>query len=235
MEWEILDTGLRGAEENMQLDADLLERLGEKQQPILHFYEWQAPSVTYGYFVEPKDFLNLEEAQRGGLELARRPTGGGIVFHQWDFAFSVLIPATCDLFSLNTLENYAFVNEKVRSVVKAFMGNAEELTLTEADAPLASEGCQRFCMARPTKYDVMLGGRKIAGAAQRKTKAGFLHQGTISLLMPTKDVLEKVLNTSSAVADAMFAHTHPLLGLGATEKDLKEARQQLKGLLKKDL
>jgi lipoate-protein ligase A len=47
-------------------------------------------------------------------------------------------------------------------------------------------------MARPTKYDVMLQGRKIAGAAQRKTKAGFLHQGTIALLCPDPELLGAV-------------------------------------------
>lgn len=235
MEWEILDTGLRSAEENMRLDAELLEALGSKKKPILHFYEWQAPSATYGYFVEPSDLLNLEGVKRQGIELARRPTGGGIVFHIWDFAFSVLVPATCSAFSLNTLENYAFVNEAVKRAVMEFMGASEELNLIPKDAPSLSEACGRFCMARPTKYDVMLGSRKIAGAAQRKTKEGYLHQGTIALRLPSQTVLDEVLKNGAEVASAMFAHTQPLLEAHASEIDVKNARKLLKELLTKYL
>ena len=38
--WEVLDTGASSAEENMRLDADLLERAATLERPILHLYEW---------------------------------------------------------------------------------------------------------------------------------------------------------------------------------------------------
>src|SRR5690242_16384610 len=104
MDWQILDTGVAPAEKNMAFDAELLENLGG--QPILHFYEWERPSISYGYFIQPSKFLNLNNIKKQGIDLARRPTGGGIVFHLWDMAFSVLVPASSPHFSLNTLENY---------------------------------------------------------------------------------------------------------------------------------
>src|SRR5580692_6228766 len=102
----VLDTGPASAEKNMQIDADLLESLAE--EPILHFYEWEKRSITYGYFVKPEELLHLENLKRHGIDHARRPTGGGIVFHLWDLAFSVLIPSSSPHFSQNSLENYAF-------------------------------------------------------------------------------------------------------------------------------
>ena len=57
--------------------------------------------------------LDLKALEASGLHLARRPTGGGIIFHLTDFAFSVLIPANHPSFSQNTLENYALVNRPV--------------------------------------------------------------------------------------------------------------------------
>lgn len=222
MAWNILETKAASAEENMQLDALLLENLEGQERPILHLYEWEKPSVTFGHFVKPEELLDLEEANKRGLDLARRPTGGGIVFHLWDLAFSVLVPAKSNLFSTNTLDNYNLVNRVVKDVVKEFLG-ISEIGLIPDDAPFQDQKCTHFCMARPTKYDVMLGGKKIAGAAQRKTKDGFLHQGTLALLAPDPELLGAVL-PSEAVREAMMQTTFPLV---ADRKELKEGRREL--------
>lgn len=229
MAWNVLETKAASAEENMQMDAKLLENLEGQEIPILHLYEWERPSATFGYFVQPEELLDLAEAEKNGLDLARRPTGGGVVFHLWDLAFSVLVPAKSGLFSTNTLDNYNLVNRVVKDVVKEFLGISDEIGLIRDDAPYQDQTCTHFCMARPTKYDVMLQGRKIAGAAQRKTKDGFLHQGTIALLRPNEELLKKVL-PSAAVREAMMATTFPLL---SDQKNLKEGRKQLCEQLKR--
>lgn len=233
--WKVLDTGISSAEKNMQLDADLLHNLNRDDRPTLHFYEWDTDSASYGYFIDPSTYLDLEGVKRRSLSLARRPTGGGIVFHVWDFAFSVLIPANHPRFSMNTLENYAFINDAVLASVKEFLGKENALVLTKSDATSFDPSCARFCMARPTKYDVMLYGRKIAGAAQRRTKEGFLHQGTISLIMPDLSYLKEVLLPGTQVLDAMQNFTLPLLGDEADQSDLERARSSLKELLFENL
>jgi lipoate-protein ligase A len=228
MGWTILETEAASAEENMELDARLLEELSGHENPILHLYEWERPSVTYGHFVRPDELLDSGEARKRGIDLAKRPTGGGVVFHLWDLAFSVLVPAKSSLFSTNTLDNYNLVNRVVKEVVKELTGMTE-MNLTPDDAPFADQNCTFFCMARPTKYDVMLAGKKIAGAAQRKTKDGFLHQGTIALISPDIELLNAVL-PSAAVREAMVKTTFPLL---PHPNDLKQGRQKLCELLKK--
>jgi lipoate-protein ligase A len=40
-------------------------------------------------------------------------------------------------------------------------------------------GYTGHCFANPVRADVMIDGRKIAGAAQRRTRGGLLHQGSI--------------------------------------------------------
>lgn len=235
MNWKVLDTGVGTASENMEFDAALLDSLEENSDPILHLYDWKGDSATFGYFIEPTEFLNMDGVAKRGLTLAKRPTGGGIVFHVWDLAFSVLVPAKCERFSSNTLENYQRVNLSVLSAVREFLQNKKEPSLTPVDLSSLDESSRKFCMARPTKYDVVLEGRKIAGAAQRKRKEGFLHQGTIALMMPPMDYLEDVLKGGTKVKEAMFSRTMPLLGKDATLKELQEARQHLKELLIKHL
>lgn len=231
MEWQVLDTGCKSAEENMQQDALLLETAHTFKQPILHLYEWEGASATYGYFNRPEQFLNTEVVERKGLKLARRPTGGGIIFHLWDMAFSVLMPSHRVEFSQNSLENYAFVNQAVLHAVEDFLGESLPLSLIKEDAEVLEASCAHFCMARPTKYDVLLEGKKIVGSAQRKTNAGFLHQGSIALLLPEVKYLEGLFASNSAVQKAMFLYTYPLLGKRTSVEEVVAAKKKLKTLL----
>ena len=122
--WRIVDSGTATAEENMAIDCQLLKTLGQEKGGVLHFYEWSAPSATYGHFIQPAQFLHLAEVAKRGISLAKRPTGGGIVFHVSDFAFSLLIPSHHSAFSINPLENYAFVNRIVSDVIGQFSGGS---------------------------------------------------------------------------------------------------------------
>lgn len=220
--WKVIDTGVNTAAWNMAKDAELLEGLGD--EPILHLYDWTRPSATYGYFMKVGEFVQPGH----GVDLARRPTGGGMVFHTHDLAFSVLVPASHEGFSDNTMECYKFVNDAVARAVKG--GGL----LPEEPIPL-DEASRNFCMAKPTKYDVMIDGRKVAGAAQRKKKQGFLHQGTISLALPPKDFLESVLLPGTKVIEAMSQNTYALLGKKASSTEIFEAREELKAQLVKEI
>ncbi|MCH9630218.1 MAG: Octanoyltransferase LipM [Chlamydiia bacterium] len=229
--WQVLESGIKSAEENMALDAKLLENLKNDDDPILHLYDWKKKSATYGYFINTKDYLNLDGAKKHELDLARRPTGGGIVFHTNDLAFSVLVPSDHKGYSENTLENYQYVNDKVIEAIKLLLEESNLTLLPGEPVPLDSS-CKNFCMAKPTIYDVMLGGKKIAGAAQRKRKQGFLHQGTISIAFPKKVFLQEVLKSDTKVFEAMQSNTYSILGEDWNVSDLMEIRQNLQKQLK---
>ena len=230
-QWEVLDTGLGSAEKNMQIDADLLEGLESRKNPLIHFYEWEGDSATYGYFTDPNLFLKSQGVQKRGLQLARRPTGGGIIFHLWDMAFSAVVPSQSPLFSLNTLDNYSLINSAVLKSVRSLLGHTQDLELIVDDFQVQGEKCVHFCMAKPTKYDVVLEGKKVAGAAQRKTRAGFLHQGTISLVFPSEDYLRDVLASDADVLNAMKQYTFSIFPNGATPGAIREVKEELKSLL----
>jgi len=223
--WHIFDSGIKSAEENMRLDERLLAELSSESKPLLHFYGWRSDSATFGHFIDPSQFLDLEKATKRGLELGRRSTGGGIIFHIWDLAFSVLIPSSHPSFSQNTLENYRYVNNIVLESVTHFLKTSSHPDLLQNENS-SDEQCRHFCMAKPTKYDVMLQGKKIAGAAQRKTKQGLLHQGSISLCMPDEEYLKDVLK-STKVLEAMRQNTYPLLA-ERSRTQLEEVRKSLK-------
>lgn len=214
----LLDTGPASAATNMEHDAQLLA--GLEEIPVLHLYDWIGFAATYGYFIDPKRHLKGEL-----IDAARRSTGGGIVFHIWDLAFSFLMPASHPLCSSATLDNYLFVNRIVLSAV-------EELfqlkgSLTPSDAVPQGPNCASFCMARPTIYDAVYNGLKVAGAAQRRTRRGYLHQGTISLALPDQKLLEQVLVDHEEIAAAMAEYSFAPLG-NTSATALREARLVLK-------
>ncbi len=221
---QIFDTGTDTAAANMRFDEKLLGELQPGSDPILHLYHWTHSSATFGYFILPEKHLDLEKAKNWGLDLARRPTGGGIVFHIWDLAFSFLMPSNHPHFSVNTLENYQFVNKAVLEVVRSYFGLSPELI--EQNAPTLGPDCQNFCMAKPTQYDVVYQGMKIAGAAQRRRHQGYLHQGTISLSSPHAGLLEDVLLSKQDVLQAMnaftFAPIQDNLQIGRVRQDLQK-------------
>ncbi len=210
----IIDSGLLGAEENMELDRELLNSL--EQTPLLRFYSWKAPSITYGHFVKPEEFLHLDAIQKEGWEIARRPTGGGIIFHRWDFTFSFLLPVSHPFFSVDTLNNYAFVHRIVAESLHEIAG-FDTISLLQKPEMMKGMPSERFCMAKPTIYDLVLEGKKVAGAAQRKTKKGYLHQGSISLELPEFKVLEKFLVDREVLASKILETTFPLASLSKQE------------------
>lgn len=210
----------------MALDEELLDGLRSSPEPILHLYDWQTDAATYGHFIDPAKYFDMQEVQKKGLDLAKRPTGGGIVFHITDLAFSVLIPSDHEAFSLNSLDNYIFINQKVKEAIASFISLETTLLAQEETQEILN-----FCMAKPTIYDVMIGSKKVGGAAQRKTKYGYLHQGSI-FIAPLDDVyLQEVLQDGPKIASAIKQNSLPLLNQIQSKKELCDARVALKELL----
>lgn len=190
------------AQLNMDSDYARLMSLTAHSSPFLRFYQWEKPSFTYGYFTVPDKWLELEKLEEAGFDSGRRPTGGGVLFHTHDLAFSLLIPQGHPLLSENTLANYHLVNSLVQTSLKNKY--ALDSTLLKPQ-----QGSSSFCMAEPTVYDVMIGNKKVGGAAQRRTKTGLLHQGTLCLTLPIFSAWEPFFKDKSLL-EKMEASSYPL-------------------------
>lgn len=162
------DTATRSAAMNMAVDEALLE---QAKRPLLRFYRWDHAALSFGYFGKFEDVAEYA-AER---DLVRRWTGGGIVFHGEDLTYTVVIPATAEVFAESSTSIYAAIHLALRDALVA-SGNPAELAT--AAAPDITEAC----FAKPVIADVMLDGRKVAGAAHRRTRRGLLHQGSIQFV-----------------------------------------------------
>lgn len=162
------DPQARSGPEAMAVDEWLLET---RQLPMMRIYKWDGAWGSLGYFGK------LGEAQQTFPELqwVRRWTGGGVVDHRDDWTYSLMIPKTFELARLKGGESYRAIHEVLIRVL-ASEGKTEPVL---AAANYKSGG---VCFENPVEFDVVgMGGEKLAGAAQRRCKAGLLHQGSVSV------------------------------------------------------
>jgi lipoate---protein ligase len=193
----VLEYQRRTAKENMALDKELLENMAPGDEPVLHIYDWKNPSLTYGALAKPNKFLNFEALEEHGIDTARRATGGGMIFHIYDLAFSLIMPISHPKYRSNALENYVWINNLVQKALEV------PTKLLQKESVSHKSNLNQFCMSKGTKYDIMVGDKKLYGAAQRRKKHAFLHQASISLFKPDFNLLHKILLHPDEICSAM--------------------------------
>ncbi len=163
-----MDDVARGGPANMAVDEWLLETA---EVAHLRVYPWEKNWGSYGYFVP-----DAEAAKSlAGLNRVRRWTGGGIVDHRSDWTYTLVIPRGERLAELRGAESYRVIHLALADALRAG-GIACEV----AGARSAMPGGD--CFQRPVEFDLLgAGGDKVAGAGQRRTARGLLHQGSLAL------------------------------------------------------
>lgn len=165
----ILDTA-RPAAFNMAVDQVLLETC---TVPVLRVYRWDQPSVSIGY---SHDYALLKPTLPK-WPVVRRWTGGGVVWHQDDSTYSLIVPA-CDPWSqTRPVESYRQIHGSLAGALND-AGQGPCLLAGEEDR---KDGA--LCFEAPAVFDIACAGIKIAGAGQRRTRQGLLHQGSLKRLL----------------------------------------------------
>lgn len=154
-----------GAAVNMAVDEVLLLHA---VRPILRVYAWARPAVTFGYF----EHWEPVAAAFPGREWVRRWTGGGVVPHGEDWTYSLIVPRG-EAFARETpAESYRVIHETLGAAMRT---QGVETMVTPQAAPKVSQAC----FENPAQFDLLSAGHKIAGAAQRRSRFGMLHQGSV--------------------------------------------------------
>ena len=161
---------------NMALDEVLLA--GLEGTAVLRCYRWSRPAVSFGCFGR----VDAVRADYPDAEPVRRWTGGGTVEHGRDFTYTLLVPRALPLATLAASESYRRIHDAVAAALAAagWPGvEAAEATNAHPTRPADTTPFLKPCFAHPVPYDLLAAGQKIAGGAQRRTRRGLLHQGSI--------------------------------------------------------
>jgi hypothetical protein len=171
-----LDSGAGSFAFNMAQDEALLEAMPRLNQPVLRFYRWTEPAASFGYFQKYTEVQTLTPLR----PLVRRPTGGGIVPHDADWTYSLVWPGTHAWYSLPAIESYRRVHEWIQAAFAKLDIGTELAVQAQKIGP-------GQCFAGFERFDLLHHGRKIAGAAQRRTRQGLLIQGSVQ--PPSRTIL----------------------------------------------
>lgn len=178
-EWRILPFQKAGAAENMAIDeAVFRESIRKKTPPTLRFYGWGVPALSIGYFQDYKNEVDHEACRIFGVEIVRRPTGGKAVLHEQELTYAVIASADSPLFSPDILETYRVISGCIAKGLTALGIHAE----LKEDGRQVSEATLSFsCFSQPSRYELLVGGRKICGSAQTRSHGFFLQHGSLLL------------------------------------------------------
>jgi lipoate-protein ligase A len=202
MLWRLLDTPPARGAWNMALDEALAESVAAGGAPVLRFYRWSPPCLSLGRNQPAAGRYDAGEIARRGWDVVRRPTGGRAVLHHRELTYSVAVP---DTLLGPPREAYTAVNRALVAGLRRLGVDAAVQGATGRRAPVPSLAP---CFAEPVEGEVVAGGRKLVGSAQRRMGGVLLQHGSLPL-EDDQGAVAALLGEPAGDAPAALA---PLLG-----------------------
>jgi lipoate-protein ligase A len=155
--WRLIEHKQNDAFMNMAIDEAVSESVARgESQPTIRFYGWAPEAVSIGYFQCLGKEADLDNCAREGVDIVRRRTGGGAVFHSsGEITYSVI--AKEGLFPRDILESY-------REICGWIIHSLSLLGIESEFKPI---------------NDIVVNGKKISGNAQTRREGVLLQHGTI--------------------------------------------------------
>ena len=168
--------------------------------PTLRLYSWKPPAISLGYFQSLAQEIDAEKCKELGVDIVRRITGGGAVFHEHELTYSFI----CS-------EDYV-----PKDIIASY-----ELICGAVAAALQSIGVDaKFAPVN----DMVVDEKKISGSAQTRKKGMVLQHGTILLRVDIEKMFSLLLVPDEKIKDKMIAaasdRVTSLEELGVSGKDL---------------
>lgn len=179
--WHFLNSGHHDAATNMAIDEALLHwhSVGEIN-PVLRFYGWKRPSLTFGHFQNVPKTIDFSGIEKHRCEYVRRLTGGSAVLHDDELTYSIVV-------SENHPKIPKSVNEAYYVLTKGLMEGYRNLGIACEFASPERHSRERsaVCFERPAIYELIVDGKKLSGNAQTRMKGVLLQHGSIPMSFDT--------------------------------------------------
>ena len=164
--WRLLKPETHNAFFNMAVDEAILQAAIEGKAPnTLRLYRWSPSAVSIGRFQNVQDEVNQEACRIHGVDVVRRISGGGAVYHdsEDEVTYSVIVKKR-DLGTDDVAEAYKRICNGLIEAAHVLGVNAQY-----------SKGNIRQCP------NITVKGRKVSGSAQAQKKSAILQHGTLLL------------------------------------------------------
>ena len=187
--------GAQSAARNMATDEALLQTARGANDPdaiVLRIYQWEEPAYSIGYFQKIETLKKFAASRGENFPIVRRMTGGGAVRHGQDLTFSLCARMPNPLIPSDVRESYLKINDALRA---GFLTLEPALDFADCRSiPSGRAGVRALCFEAPSCFDLLLNGRKIVGASQRRVGGAVLYQSSILLNRDPRSMIEAMLN-----------------------------------------
>src|SRR3989449_5899542 len=179
--WELIIDGPIDGIRNMAIDAALLDEVDSSSdlRTIVRFYGWVRPTVSLGRNQTIDKAVDTEYCIANGIDVVHRPTGGRAVLHDDELTYAV-ISNDSSFFGDTIYGNYKRVSEAL-CLGYTRLGVPAVLAPDTRKTNPASNGGDPPCFLSPSRYELMVDGRKIVGSAQRRIRRSFLQHGSMPI------------------------------------------------------
>jgi lipoate-protein ligase A len=177
-DWRLIDMRIEDAPTQMAIDeAIALARLRYNTPNTIRLYRWNPSAVSIGYFQSLEKEVNLDACREFGVDVIRRITGGGAVYHDYngEITYSFVVPESERCVPSDILESYQVICGAIVNGLR-YLGVDSEF--------------------KPVN-DIVAGGKKISGNAQTRRHGVILQHGTI-LVDSDLERMFQVLRVSEA-------------------------------------
>ncbi len=167
--WEVAD----GAT-NMAADEVLVRTAAEQGIASLRFYGWAPATLSLGYFQTAA--VRHRDPRLAALPFVRRPSGGATLVHDREVTYCVALPAAAAWHA-----GGPWMPRMHRIIARALgeLGLAGRVELATRET--AARHGDVLCFEQFTEGDLLCGGNKVVGSAQRKHQRALMQHGSILL------------------------------------------------------
>ncbi|MGH7502393.1 MAG: lipoate--protein ligase family protein [Longimicrobiales bacterium] len=172
--WRLLVDGAANGGMNMATDQALFERVQAGGRPVLRLYRWDPPCLSLGR--NQGVLYDPARVRAAGATLVRRPTGGLAVYHDRELTYAVMAPVAV---AGRPRAAFVRISEAIAIALQTLRLPVAVATRRGTSRPVA--GAAEPCFAEAAPGEVVAGGRKLVGSAQRCERQTLLQHGSLLL------------------------------------------------------
>lgn len=186
-------------------EAILTFRIKNSVPNTLRFFTWNPACLTIGYFQSLEKEVDVKNAKIEGVDIVRRYTGGGAVFHDKELTYSLAISE--DDVSEDIIASY-------HKICSAIIKGLEYLHINSEFKQI---------------NDIIANGKKISGNAQTRKEGVVLQHGTILIDVDIKKMFsllkvpdEKIKNKMIKAVEERVSSLKKELGRDVSVYELRD-------------
>ena len=161
----------------MAVDEAILQAVVEgASPPTLRFYGWSPPCLSLGRS-QPLAEADRNACRAGGVDLVRRPSGGRAILHADELTYSLALRQDDPRATGDVVASYRHLSEGLLAGLRR-LGVAAVQAMGQ---PSPAAELHAVCFETPSNYEIVVGGRKLVGSAQWRSRGGVLQHGSLPL------------------------------------------------------